>query len=69
MSINGSSAKDLAAALRANGVDDPEKWARLIVEHAPYPPNDPGLTALRQVLTGAQADPHTVDQIVAVLRP
>jgi hypothetical protein len=68
-SINSSSDKDLAAALRANQVDDPEQWARRIGVERPYPTDDLGLTKLRQDLAQYNPDPETLDQITATLKP
>jgi hypothetical protein len=68
-SIAESSVQDLAATLRANNVDDPERWARVIAQSGPYPANDPNLGKLRQVLAQNQADPPTIDRITNALKP
>ncbi|WP_051579701.1 hypothetical protein [Pseudonocardia acaciae] len=68
-SISTSSVQDIAAALRANQVENPEKWARIIVEYRPYPGGDPGLGKLRQALVQHRAEPRTIDQIMTVLQP
>lgn len=70
MSIASSSQQDIAAQLHAHGVDDnPEHWAKVIVENEPYPSNDANLGKLKQVLTQNRANPTTVDQIVQALAP
>lgn len=69
MSINTSSEQDVAAALDAKEVDDSERWAKLIVANKPYPPDDPAQSRLRQVLTSSGADPQTVDEVLAALKP
>jgi hypothetical protein len=69
ISINSSSDKDIAAALRANHVDDPEQWARRIGEDRPYPTTDRNLTKLRQDLARYNPDPQTLNKIIATLRP
>jgi hypothetical protein len=68
-SINDSSVQDVAATLHTNQVNDPEKWARVIMQYRPYPSDDPHLGKLRQVLADNHADPRTIDQITAVLQP
>jgi hypothetical protein len=68
-SIAESSVQDLAATLRANNVDDPERWARVIAQSRPYPADDPNLGKLRQVLAQNQADPPTIDRITNALTP
>ncbi|MDT7706291.1 MAG: hypothetical protein QOG20_1898 [Pseudonocardiales bacterium] len=68
-SINSPSDKDIAAALRANQVDDPEQWARRIGVDRPYPTTDRNLTKLRQDLAQYNPDPETLNKIIATLRP
>jgi hypothetical protein len=68
-SIASASEDDITAALRANGVEDPEKWAQVILNNQPYPADDPSLTKLRQVLAQQGADPAEIDKIVNSLRP
>jgi hypothetical protein len=69
MSIATASAKDIAATLRANGVDDPEHWAKVVTDHRPYPPEDPSLGKLREILNHEHAAPDTTQRIVGVLAP
>ncbi|WP_051342801.1 hypothetical protein [Pseudonocardia spinosispora] len=69
VSISDTSEQDMAATLRANGVDDAAEWADLIVQSRPYPPGDARLGKLRQVLTEHQAPPDTVDKITNALEP
>jgi hypothetical protein len=68
-SIAESSVQDMAATFRANNVDDPERWARVIAQNRPYPADDPNLGKLRQVLAQSQADPPTIDRITNALTP
>jgi hypothetical protein len=68
-SIAQSSVKDIAATLRANGVDDPEHWAKVITDHRPYPPDDPALTKLRTQLLQEKADPALTQKILDLLAP
>jgi hypothetical protein len=67
-SIAESSVQDMAATLRANNVDDPERWAR-VSQNRPYPADDPNLGKLRQVLAQSRADPPTIDRITNALTP
>jgi hypothetical protein len=69
LSINTESVQGLAAGLRANGVDDAEHWAQVIMHNRPYPPNDPGQQKLRDVLAQYRADPATTAQITNALKP
>lgn len=69
LSVAQASAKDIAATLRANAVDDPEHWAKVITDNQPYPPNDPAMGRLRQLLTQQGANPATVNKIVQSLVP
>jgi hypothetical protein len=69
VSINSSSDKDLSAALRASGVDDPEQWARRVGAVRPYPEDDPNLNRLRQDLARYNPDPDTLNKITSILRP
>lgn len=69
MSVNGASEKDIAAKLRANGVDDAERWAQVIADNQPYPADDPSLVKLRSVLAQQGADQATVDRITNSLAP
>jgi hypothetical protein len=68
-SIARASTKDVAAMLRANGVDDPEHWAKVVTDHRPYPPEDPSLGKLREILNRERAAPDTTQKIVGSLAP
>jgi hypothetical protein len=68
-SIASSSTKDIAATLRSNGVDDPEHWAKVVTDHAPYPAEDPSLAKLRGVLEQERADPALTQKILDALSP
>jgi hypothetical protein len=68
-SIARASAQDIAATFRANGISDPEHWAKVVTDHRPYPPDDPSLGKLRAVLVGEHADPATIQQISGLLSP
>jgi hypothetical protein len=69
VTVAESSIPDLAAALSANGVSDPENWAKIIKAGEPYPPGDPGQQKLRQVLAQFKADPDTTAKITNALVP
>lgn len=68
-SISSSSTKDIAATFRANGVDDPEHWAKVVTDHQPYPPEDASLGKLRAVLDQERADPALTQKIIDLLAP
>jgi hypothetical protein len=68
-SISLASQQDVAAALRANGVVNPEYWAKVILVNRPYPSDDPSLGKLRQVLAEHHADESTIDKITNALKP
>lgn len=68
-SIASSSIKDLSAALRNNGVEDPEKWAEIVAEYRPYDAGRAGEDKLREVLTRFQADPDTTTKVTTALTP
>jgi len=68
-SISGSSVKDIAATFRANGIDDPEHWAKVVTDHQPYPPEDPSLAKLRRVLEQERTDPALIQKIIDLLAP
>jgi hypothetical protein len=69
VSVNESSEPDLAAALRRGDVDDPQRWARLLVANRPYPPGAAGEDQLRQLLQENGADPGEIDTISSLLEP
>jgi len=69
VTVAESSIPDLAAALSANGVSDPENWAKIIKAGEPYPPGDPGQQKLRQILAQFKADSDTTAKITNALVP
>jgi hypothetical protein len=68
-SISTASQQDIAAGLRANNVDDPEHWAKVVIQNRPYPAEDPTLGKLRQALMHNHADPENTNRIINALRP
>lgn len=68
-SANAGSVQDIAAALRTNEVGDAERWAKVVAGYRPYPVDDPRLGKLRKALADNRADPRTIDQVTAVLKP
>jgi hypothetical protein len=68
-SIGQTSQQDLAAALRANDVSDPDNWAQILLQYKPYPPGADGTAKIRQVLTQFKADPDTISRITNVVTP
>jgi hypothetical protein len=68
-SISTASQQDIAAALRANNVEDPEHWAQVVMQNRPYPTNDPNLGKLRLALMRNHADPADTTKIINALRP
>jgi hypothetical protein len=69
VSVNDSSPDDLTAALRANDVPDPAKWAQILVEYRPYPQGQAGADGIRDVLTRFEADPETAATITNAVVP
>lgn len=67
--LNRASEKDLAATLRASGVDDPENWAQILVQNRPYPAGAAGAAKVRQVLDQFKADPQNIAKITNVVIP
>ena len=68
-SISTSSEKDLAAALRSNGVDDPENWAHILVQYKPYPAGAEGTQKIQQVLQQFKASPDVAAKITNAVQP
>jgi hypothetical protein len=68
-SIADASVQDISAALKANGVDEPEHWSKIISQYRPYPPQDANQTKLRSVLQQYRADGPTIDKITNALVP
>ncbi|MGI5131445.1 hypothetical protein ACQEVB_31890 [Pseudonocardia sp. CA-107938] len=69
VTINYSSAQDIAAQLHANDVSDPEKWAQLLVDNQPYPAGAAGNDKIRDVLTRGGASPDDIAKITNVIVP
>ena len=68
-SIGTASEPDVAAALRANDVTDPERLAQLVIQYRPYPAGDPGQGKLRQMLVRFKTDPGDIAKITNALTP
>jgi hypothetical protein len=68
-SVSESSQQDIAATLRANGVSDVDRWAHVIADSKPYPPEDRSMAKLRQLLAQEGADQATTDKIMNAVRP
>ncbi|GAA3092043.1 hypothetical protein [Streptosporangium carneum] len=69
VSANTASEAEIAEALRAAGVPNPERWAEEVVEYRPYAADDPDLTSLRENLAKYNPGEETVDKIVSALTP
>jgi hypothetical protein len=69
VSANTASESEIAAALKAAGVSNPERWAEEVVEYRPYAADDSNLTSLRQNLAKYNPGQETVEKIVSVLKP
>jgi hypothetical protein len=69
VSANTASEQQIADALQAHGVSNPERWADEVVEYRPYPPNDPSLGKLRQNLEKYHPSPQTLQAILDSLTP
>ena len=69
VSANTASEDEIAAALEAAGVSNPERWAEEVVEYRPYPADDPNLTKLRDNLAKYNPGQETTDLIVSALTP
>ncbi|MFI6326002.1 hypothetical protein ACIBG8_51385 [Nonomuraea sp. NPDC050556] len=69
VSANTADEGQIAAALKAAGVGNPERWAREVMEYRPYAADDPDLTSLRQNLAKYNPGQETVDKIVSALTP
>ena len=69
VSANTASEDEIAAALEAAGVGNPERWAEEVVEYRPYPADDPNLTKLRDNLAKYNPGQETTDKIVSALTP
>jgi hypothetical protein len=69
VSANTASEEEIAAALAAAGVSNPDRWAEEVVEYRPYPADDPNLTKLRENLAKYNPGQETTDLIVSALTP
>ncbi|MBN6056808.1 hypothetical protein JYK22_33080, partial [Nonomuraea sp. RK-328] len=69
VSANTADESQIAAALKAAGVDNPERWAEEVVEYRPYAADDADLTSLRQNLAKYNPGEDTVNKIVSALTP
>jgi hypothetical protein len=69
LSLATASQQDISAALRGNGVDDPEHWAKVVTGNGPYPSDDPTFGKLRQVLIQYRAEPANIEKTMNALRP
>jgi hypothetical protein len=69
VSANTASEAAIAAAFAANGVDNPERWAKEVVEYRPYDATDTSMKKVRQNLAKYNPSTDTVEKIVAVLQP
>ncbi|WP_205302732.1 hypothetical protein [Nonomuraea montanisoli] len=69
VSANTADESRIAAALKAAGVDNPERWAEEVVEYRPYAADDADLTSLRQNLAKYNPGEDTVNKIVSALTP
>lgn len=67
ISIASASESDIASALRANGVDDPERWAQIVLQYRPYPAGPAGMAKLKDALTRFQATPDDISKITNAL--
>ncbi len=64
---NTATVDEIAAALAANGVSNPERWAREVEEYRPYDVSDPDLGELRDELAKYNPDAATLEAIIASL--
>ena len=69
VSANTASEAEIAAALAAAGVPNPDRWAREVTEYRPYPTDDPTLAKLQDNLAKYQPDPATLAGILGALQP
>lgn len=67
VNANTASIAQLVAAFRANGVPNPESWAREVDEYRPYPTDDPTFAKLRQELSKYNPSASTLALILASL--
>jgi hypothetical protein len=69
LAVGSASRQDIAASLAGNGIDDSDRWAKVVFDNRPYPADDPAMTKLRQVLSQNGADQATVAKITNSLSP
>ncbi|GAA4226889.1 pectin methylesterase-like acyl-CoA thioesterase [Streptosporangium album] len=69
VSANTAGESEIAAALKAAGVSNSERWAKEVVEYRPYAADDSNLTSLRQNLAKYNPGEETVNKIVSALTP
>lgn len=69
VSANTANESEIAAALKAADVSNPERWAKEVVEYRPYAADDSNLTSLRQNLAKYNPGEETINKIVSVLTP
>ena len=67
VNANTASIDELVAVFRANGVPNPESWAREVDEYRPYPTDDPSFAKLRQELSKYNPSATTLARILASL--
>jgi hypothetical protein len=65
---NNAGEAEIAAALQAAGVSNPDRWAKEIVEYRPYSTSDTTFSKLKQNLAKYNPSPAVVDGIVSVLK-
>ena len=64
---NTATVEEIAAALTANGVSNPERWAREVEEYRPYDTDDANLGKLRDELAKYNPDAATLEASIASL--
>ena len=64
---NTASKSEIAAALKANGVSNPDRWADELEEYRPYPTDDPTFAKLKQNLAKYKPSAETLAGILATL--
>ncbi|SEN73795.1 hypothetical protein [Nonomuraea pusilla] len=69
VSANTASESEIAAALKAAGVDNADRWAHEVIEYRPYAAGDANLTSLRDNLAKYNPGEETVNEIVSALTP
>ncbi|WP_218004787.1 hypothetical protein [Microtetraspora niveoalba] len=67
VSANNAPENEIAAALQAAGVPNPDRWAHEVMEYRPYAADDTKLTSLRKNLAKHKPGEKTIDKIVSAL--